>query len=123
MPWPAQRLVGGAALALAGLYALTPLKRQGEARCRELCALHGPQAFQLGHAAIIAGAHYGVSCALCSAALMVAAVMIGMMNLGWMVVIAVLVLIYKLTPATTTGRRLSLELVTAALGIVYAVTA
>jgi hypothetical protein len=40
-----QDLVGGLALALAGLYALTPIKNASEARC--LCALHGPLAFNL----------------------------------------------------------------------------
>jgi Predicted metal-binding integral membrane protein (DUF2182) len=32
MPWPNQALLGGAALVVAGVYALTPLKRASEAR-------------------------------------------------------------------------------------------
>jgi len=42
MPGPQQAIVGGAALVVAGVYALTALKRASEAGCRELCAVHGP---------------------------------------------------------------------------------
>src|SRR5215510_10410636 len=42
MPWPNQPLVVGVALALAGVYSMSPIKRASQARCRELCALHGP---------------------------------------------------------------------------------
>ena len=45
MPWPNQGLIGGAALVIAGLYGLTPLKRASEAWCRERCALHSPLPF------------------------------------------------------------------------------
>ena len=47
MPWPNQGLIGAAALVIAGLYALTPIKRASEAFCRERCALHGPLPFNL----------------------------------------------------------------------------
>src|SRR5579859_163624 len=47
MPWPDQHLIGGVALVLAALYAITPLKRASEARCRELCALHESLPFNL----------------------------------------------------------------------------
>ena len=67
MPWPNQGLIGGAALVIAGLYALTPLKRASEAWCRELCALHGPLPFNLMRSAVVAGARYGFSCLGCSA--------------------------------------------------------
>jgi predicted metal-binding membrane protein len=62
MPWPNQALVGGAALVIAGLYALTPLKRASEARCRELCCVHGPLPFNLMRSAMVAGGRYGLSC-------------------------------------------------------------
>jgi predicted metal-binding membrane protein len=58
MPWPNQGLVGGAALVVAGLYALTPLKRATEAWCRELGALHGPLPFNLMRSAIVSGGRY-----------------------------------------------------------------
>jgi len=59
MPWPNQGLVGGAALVIAGLYGLTPLKRASEAWCRERCALHSPLPFNLMRSAVVAGARYG----------------------------------------------------------------
>ena len=56
MSWTDERLAGGLALALAGVYGLTPLKRASEARCRELCALHGPLPFNLMRSAVFVGA-------------------------------------------------------------------
>jgi len=119
MPWPDQRLVGGGALVLAALYALTPLKRASEARCRELCALHGPLPFNLLRSALVAGVRYGLSCLGCTAGLMVAAVLIGMTSLGWMVVISGLVLVYKLAPPLAGKYKLLASLAVAALGVVY----
>src|SRR5438067_12308184 len=81
MPWPNQALIGGAALVIAGLYALSPLKRASEARCRELCAVHGPLPFNLMRSAMVAGGRYGLSCLGCSAGLMAAMVLIGLANL------------------------------------------
>ncbi len=119
MPWPDQRLIGGAALVIAGLYALTPLKRASEARCRELCALHGPLPFNLAHSAVVAGARYGLSCLGCSAGLMLAMVLIGVSNLGWMIVLAALISIDKLAPVPTLRWRLALSAAVVALGVVF----
>jgi predicted metal-binding membrane protein len=66
MPWPNQELAGRAALVVAGLYALTPLKRANEAWCRELCAVHGSLSFNLVRSAVVVGARYGLSCLGCS---------------------------------------------------------
>ncbi len=120
MPWADQRLIGGASLVLAGVYALTPFKRASEARCRELCALHGPLPFNLQRSAVLVGARYGVSCIGCSAALMVAAVLIGMASLGWMAVLSGLVLLYKLAPVSGRGQRTVLAIAVASLGVLYA---
>ena len=120
MPWPNQPLIGGLALVLAALYAITPIKRASEARCRELCALHdGPLPFNLLHSAVVAGTRYGLSCMGCSAGLMVAAVIIGMTNLGWMVIISVLILVYKLAPPLAGRYQLLVSLALVALGIAY----
>src|SRR4029450_549898 len=54
MPWPNQAVVVGPALALAGSYSLSPIKRVSQARCRELCALHGPLPFNLMRSAVVA---------------------------------------------------------------------
>src|SRR5262245_60254552 len=98
MPWPSQDVVVGLSLALAGVYSLSPIKRASQARCRELCALHGPLPFNLMRSASVAGARYGLSCLGCSAALMVAMVLLGMSNLWWAVILGIVVLVYKLAP-------------------------
>jgi predicted metal-binding membrane protein len=119
MAVPDQGLVGGVALVLAGLYGQTPIKRASEARCRELCALHGPLPFNLIRSAVVIGAKYGLSCVGCSAALMVAIVIIGMSSLSWIVILSGVVLVYKLAPAPSTQRTWLLSAALGALGVVY----
>jgi predicted metal-binding membrane protein len=119
MPWPDQGLIVGAALVIAGLYALTPVKRASEARCHELCALHGPLPFNLMRSAVIAGTRYGLSCLGCSAGVMSVMVLIGMSNLVWMIVFTAVVLADKLAPAPTLPRRLALSVAMVALGVLY----
>jgi predicted metal-binding membrane protein len=121
MPWPNQGVVGGAALVIAGLYSQTPLKRASEAQCRELCALHGPLPFNLMRSAVVVGARYALSCFGCSAGLMVAMVLIGMSSLLWMIVLAAVVLAYKVAPAPTPRSKLALSAALVALGVLYAV--
>ena len=123
MPWPNQNLIGGLALLLAALYALTPLNRASQARCRSLSALHGPLPFNIHSGALVAAARYGLSCIGCSAALMAAMVVIGMSNLGFALVVAALVLMYKLGPAAGVRRDLVLSVAVGALGVVYAALA
>lgn len=123
MPWPRQPLVGGAALGLADVYALTPLKRANEAFCRELCALHGPLPFNLMRGAIIVGVRYGLSCLGCSAALMLAIVLIGMNDLLWMLLVTAVIVAYTLAPAPTPRTTLALSAVVVALGVLYALSA
>jgi predicted metal-binding membrane protein len=121
--WPVPRAdqgpVGGMALALAGLYGLTPIKAASEARCRELCSLHGPLPFSLVRSALIAGARYGLSCVGCSAGLMVAMAVIGMSNLVWVVILASVVLVYKLAPAPSIRRKWLLYAALIAMAVVY----
>src|SRR5687768_9847738 len=119
MPWPNQAIVAGLALALAGGYSLSPMKRASQARCRELCALHGPLPFNLMRSAAVAGARYGLSCLGCSAALMVAMVLIGMSGLWWGVILGMVVLVEKLAPPLRWGGELVLSLALAALGAAY----
>ncbi|MGH2467209.1 MAG: DUF2182 domain-containing protein [Candidatus Limnocylindrales bacterium] len=98
MPWPEQTLVNGVALASAAVYALTPLKRRSQDRCREVCALHGPLPFGLVRAGAVVGWRYGLSCLACSGGLMVAMVLTGMTSLGLTIVLAGLVLLDKAWP-------------------------
>jgi predicted metal-binding membrane protein len=123
MPWPEQHLIGGLALVLAALYAITPIKCASEARCRALCALHDPLPFNLLRGALVAGIRYGLSCLGCTAGLMVAAVIIGMTSLGWMVIISGLIVVYKLAPPLEGKYTLLVSMVITALGIVYMILA
>jgi len=118
MPWHNQELAVGMALVLAGVYSVSPIKRASQARCRELCALHGPLPFNLMRSAAVAGVRYGLSCLGCSVALMVAMVLLGMSNLWWAVILAVVILVYKLAPLRM-RHELILSAALAALGVAY----
>jgi predicted metal-binding membrane protein len=119
MPWANQTVVAGTALGFAGVYSVTPIKRASQAYCRELCALHGPLPFNLMRSAVVAGVRYGVSCLGCSAALMVAMVLIGMQRLWWAVLLAIVVLVYKLAPPLYMRGELVLAAALVALGAAY----
>lgn len=123
VPRADQGPVGGLALALAGLYGLTPIKAASEARCRELCSLHGPLPFSLVRSALVAGARYSLSCVGCSAGVMVAMAVIGMTNLGWVLILAGLILVYKLAPSAGMRRMWLLSAGLIAMAFVYASTA
>ena len=119
MPWPNQPVAVGLALALAGVYSVSPIKRACQARCRELCALHGPLPFNLLRSAAVAGARYGLSCLGCSAALMVAMVLLGMSSLWWAVLLGIVVLVYKFAPPLRMRYELVLSAALVALGVAY----
>ncbi len=123
MPWPNQPVVVGLALALAGVYSVSPIKRASQARCRELCALHGPLPFNLMRSAAVAGARYGLSCLGCSAALMVAMVLLGMSSLWWAVILGIVVLIYKFAPPLRMRYELVLSAALVAFGVAYVMMA
>src|SRR5437879_963020 len=122
MPWPNQAVVVGLALALAGIYSLSPIKRASQARCHELCALHGPLPFNLIRSATVAGARYGLSCLGCSAVLMVAMVLLGMSRLWW-AVMGIVVLIYKFAPPLRMRYELVLSAALVAVGLAYVMMA
>ena len=97
----------GLAIAFAGLYALTPLKRAGQARCLEMCR---PRTIPSGgavRAAVVSGGTYGLSCVACSAGVMVALFVVGMSDMRVMVLAAALVFLFKL--ASPRARRIELE--------------
>jgi len=123
MPWPNQSVVAGVALALAGVYSVSPIKRASQTRCRELCALHGPLPFNVLRSAAVAGARYGLSCLGCSGALMVAMVLIGMESLWWAVLLSIVVLVYKFAPPLPMRYELLLSAALVALGVAYVMMA
>lgn len=120
MPWTHQRRIGGASLVVAAAYSLTRFKRTSDARCRELCALHGPLPFNLQHSAVLIAARYSLSCVGSSSALMGAMVLMGMSNLGWMALLSGLVLLYKLPLLGGFPPRAFLAAALAGMGIIYA---
>lgn len=88
---------GAALLIVAGLYQLAPLKQACLHHCRsprEVGAVAGPE--YLG--AVRAGLRLGAACLGSSWPLMLVLLLAGMMNLGWMALIAALVFIEKVLP-------------------------
>jgi predicted metal-binding membrane protein len=122
MQWANQEFVGGAALIVAGVYGLTPVKRASEASCRERCALHGPLPFKLMRSAVVAGVRYGTSCLGCTAGVMVAMVLIEMSNLVWMIAAAAVVFVYKIAPAPTIRGTFALSAAMVAVGMLAAIS-
>jgi predicted metal-binding membrane protein len=87
---------GGAIIAIAGLYQLTPLKNACLRACRS------PIGFMLSHdfgggnpAAARAGLSHGLYCVGCCWSLMAVLGVLGLMNLAWMAVFAVLFFLEK----------------------------
>jgi predicted metal-binding membrane protein len=80
---PHGSVAAGVVVMATGLYELTPLK----ARCRQRCR----QSIRCGE--------FALGCVGSSIGLMLALVAIGVMNAGWMAIIAVLVLAQKVLPS------------------------
>ena len=76
--------VAGALTIAAGVYELTPLKRECRRRCQ---------------ASVRSGSQFGLYCVGSSIGLMVVLVALGIMSVTWMCLIAALVLVQKLLPA------------------------
>ena len=81
--------VAGALVIAAGVYELTRVKQHCRRRCRE--STGGGSGFA-----------FGLYCVGSSIGLMVMLVALGVMSITWMLVIAVIVLVQKLLPATPT---------------------
>jgi predicted metal-binding membrane protein len=80
---PHSSVVAGVVAIAAGVYELTPLKQH----CRRLC-----------RESVGSGAQFGLYCVGSSTGLMLILVAVSVMNIGWMLVIAVLVVAQKLLP-------------------------
>jgi predicted metal-binding membrane protein len=102
-------LLGAATLVLAGIYQFTPLKYLCLDKCRS------PLSFIIEHwqgrheqtQAFRLGAHHGIFCLGCCWALMLLMFAVGVGNIGWMLVLGVVMAIEKNMPW---GRRLSMPL-------------
>lgn len=84
-----------AALVLAGLYQLTPLKRVCLDHCRSPLSLlmHHWRPGSLG--AVRMGIHHGAYCVGCCWGLMLVLLAVGMMHLGWMALLALVIFVEK----------------------------
>jgi predicted metal-binding membrane protein len=113
-PW-----VAGGALAVAGVYQLTPLKSACLRHCRSPLSflLRGRRGFA---GALWMGIEHGAICIGCCLGLMLALFALGVMSLVWMGVVAVAILIEKVLPGGEAfARALAVALI--AVGIWVAV--
>ena len=97
-------IVAGAAIALAGVYQLTPLKRVCLRHCRSPfhVILHRWHGGRLGPLRM--GLEHGAYCVGCCWALMVVLFAVGVMSLAWMAIVAGIIFAEKVLPV---GERLS----------------
>jgi predicted metal-binding membrane protein len=80
---PHGSVAAGVVVMVAGLYEFTPLKSRCRRRCRQT----------------IRSGEFALGCVGSSIGLMLALVAIGVMNAGWMAIVAVLVLVQKVLPS------------------------
>lgn len=88
--------LGGAMLIAAGAYQLTPWKARCLARCQNPLSLLLLRWREGGRGALAMGVRHGLFCLGCCWALMLVLFVVGVMNLTWVVALAVVVLIEKL---------------------------
>jgi predicted metal-binding membrane protein len=111
--------VAGGVIALAAVYQLTPLKDACLKRCRS------PMMFLMGawrpgrNGALRMGLEHGGWCVGCCWALMAALIALGVMSITWMVLIAALIAIEKLTPWEKPATR-GIAILLVALGLAVA---
>jgi predicted metal-binding membrane protein len=114
--------LGGAILAAAGVYQLTPVKRACLAHCRS------PLGFLMTHwrdgtaGAFDMGRRHGLYCLGCCWAIMAVLFAVGVMNLVWVAALSTFVLIEKLAPAGAAVARVAGTLLIAA-GIILTLAA
>ena len=91
-------IVAGVAVALAGLYQLTPLKEICLRHCRSPMhfLLHGWHEGRVG--AVRMGVEHGAYCVGCCWGLMVVLFALGVMSLFWMAVVAAGIFVQKIVP-------------------------
>ena len=84
MLWPSHGYVAAGIVTVgAGLYELTPFKRECRRRCRE---------------DVRSGLDFGLNCVGSSIGLMVVFAALGVMSIGWMAAVAAVVVVQKLVP-------------------------
>ena len=89
-------LAGGVALCIAGVYQLTPWKSSCLEHCRDPLGYVAHHLHDGLRGALRLGIHHGAFCAACCWALMLIQLVLGVMNLGVMVVVAVVIALEKM---------------------------
>jgi predicted metal-binding membrane protein len=106
MLWPHNGfVVAGIVTIAAGLYELTPFKRECRRRCRD---------------EVRSGLDFGLLCVGSSIGLMVMFAALGVMSVGWMAAVAAVVVAQKVVPPRRSV-DIALALAIVALGVVVAV--
>ncbi|MBC7983582.1 MAG: DUF2182 domain-containing protein [Candidatus Obscuribacterales bacterium] len=106
MLWSQSAALSAAVLAIAGLYQLSPLKHACLQHCR------GPIQFLTQHmrkgniGALLMGIEHGTWCVGCCWMLMTLLFVGGVMNLVWIALLALLVIVEKLTPSGVIAGRI-----------------
>lgn len=122
---PNAQRVGGALLAAAGLYEMTPLKGLCLRNCRS------PMGIVMQYADLLADGHrgpfrvglvHGLYCVGCCWSLMLVLVLLGMMNLVWMGVVAAVIFAEKVLPGGALLSRVT-GIALVAAGVTLALTA
>jgi predicted metal-binding membrane protein len=104
---PRSSWLAAAALVVAGLYQLTPLKEACLRRCRAPLGFLA-QRWRPGHVgAARLGIEHGAWCTGCCGGLMVALFALGLMSLAWMAAVALVILAEKVLPGGETVARAS----------------
>lgn len=115
LEWDAQGpLVAGGAIAAAGAYQLTPLKRACLKHCRSPVAFVMHRWRNGAAGAFVMGIEHGAWCLGCCAGLMLALLVLGVMSLVWMALIAAVIFIEKVLPV---GERASRAFAVALIGL------
>jgi len=115
------RWFAGGAVALAGVYELSPLKRTCLRHCRSPLhyLLGGWKSGPLG--ALAMGTEHGAYCVGCCWGLMVILFALGVMSLTWMAIVTVIVFVQKVLPASgIADRALAVALIGCGASVVLA---
>jgi predicted metal-binding membrane protein len=105
------RWVAGPVLVLAGVYQFSSLKNACLGKCRT------PLGFLLSEwrsgrrGAVVMGVHHGSLCIGCCWALMALLFVLGVMNLWWILLVATVVLVEKMTRSTALPRAIGVMLI------------
>lgn len=100
-------LMSGAILIVAGLYQWTPAKDACLDNCRSPLSFLMTEWREGSRGALVMGIRHGIYCVGCCWALMLVLFAVGVMNMLWVLLIAVFVLIEKVVPAPGVLRAVS----------------